>query len=115
MRHVAGLFRRWTILQWWCVAFLILLNDAEALDLTTNKVRTERAAAVGFGWMLPAGGDSFWHNGGTRGYSSYLGVDSKQKLGVVVLVNQGLAQETTELGTALMRLVRTETFAAVTE
>jgi hypothetical protein len=59
--------------------------------------------------MLPAGGNSFWHNGGTHGYSSYLGVDSKQNLGVIVLANQGIAQATTELGTELMRFIRSET------
>jgi CubicO group peptidase (beta-lactamase class C family) len=89
---------------------------AEALDLTTRpRFALNGGGHIGLGWMLPAGGDSFWHNGGTRGYSSYLGVDSKQKLGVIVVVNQGLAQETTELGTALMRLIRTETHGDVTE
>jgi hypothetical protein len=65
--------------------------------------------------MPPAAGDSFWHNGGTHGYSSYLGVDSKQNLGVIVLANQGLAEETTELGTELMRIVRREAIPRSTE
>jgi CubicO group peptidase (beta-lactamase class C family) len=79
---------------------------ADALALTTRpNFALKHGGHVGLGWMLPPDGDSFWHNGGTRGYSSYLGVDSKQKLGIVVLVNQGLAKETTELGTALMRLI----------
>jgi CubicO group peptidase (beta-lactamase class C family) len=29
-----------------------------------------------------------WHNGGTGGYSSFVGFDPEQKLGVVVLSNQ---------------------------
>jgi CubicO group peptidase (beta-lactamase class C family) len=83
---------------------------AEALDLTTRpRFALDGGGHVGLGWMLPAGGNSFWHNGGTHGYSSYLGVDSKQNLGVIVLANQGIAQATTELGTALMRFIRSET------
>jgi CubicO group peptidase (beta-lactamase class C family) len=83
---------------------------AEALDLTTRpRFALDGGGHVGLGWMLPAGGGSFWHNGGTFGYSSYLGVDRKRNLGVIVLANQGLARETTELATALMRLIRGET------
>ena len=83
---------------------------AEALDLTTQpRFALDGGGHVGLGWILPAGGNSFWHNGGTHGYSSYLGVDSKQNLGVIVLANQGIAQATTELGTELMRFIRSET------
>jgi hypothetical protein len=59
--------------------------------------------------MLPPAGNSFWHNGGTHGYSSFLGVNSERRLGVIVLANQGIAQATTELGTELMRLIWSET------
>jgi CubicO group peptidase (beta-lactamase class C family) len=83
---------------------------AEALDLTTRpRFALDGGGHVGLAWMLPALGNSFWHNGGTHGYSSFLGINSERRLGAVVLANQGLAQETTELGTALMRLIRSET------
>jgi CubicO group peptidase (beta-lactamase class C family) len=83
---------------------------SEALELTTRtRFPLDGGGHVGLAWMLPAAGSSFWHNGGTYGFSSYAGGDSQQKLGVIVLANQGLAQETTELGTALMRLIRSET------
>jgi CubicO group peptidase (beta-lactamase class C family) len=89
---------------------------AEALDLTTRpRFAREGGGHVGLGWILPTSGDSFWHNGGTGGYSSYLGIDSKQGLGVILLANQALAQETTELGTAWMHLIRRETLPQPTE
>lgn len=88
---------------------------AEALDLTTRpRFALDGGGHVGLAWMLPGSGNSFWHNGGTHGYSSYLGIDGKRKRGVIVLANQGLARETTALGTALMRLVRSETGNHVT-
>jgi CubicO group peptidase (beta-lactamase class C family) len=89
---------------------------AETLDLTTRpRFALAGGGNVGLGWMLPAGGESFWHNGGTYGYSSYLGVDGRRGLGVIVLANQGLAQATTELGTGLMRLIRKENLPRGTE
>jgi CubicO group peptidase (beta-lactamase class C family) len=79
---------------------------ADALDLTTRpKFALDGGGNVGLGWMLPASGNSYWHNGGTLGYSSYLGVDRNCNMGVIVMVNQGIAPETTELGTTLMRLI----------
>jgi CubicO group peptidase (beta-lactamase class C family) len=83
---------------------------AEALDLTTRpRFALGGGAHVGLGWMLPTAGSSFWHNGGTHGYSSFLGVNRERKLGVVVLANQGLTEATTELGIELMRWIRSET------
>ena len=89
---------------------------AEALDLATQpRFAREGGGHVGLGWMLPPSGDSFWHNGGTGGYSSYLGVNRKHGRGVILLANQALAQETTELGTTLMLLIRGETLPQPTE
>ena len=83
---------------------------AEALDLTTRpRFALDGGGHAGIGWMLPALGNSFWHNGGTHGHSSFLGINSERRLGAIVLANQGLAQETTELGIALMRFMRSET------
>jgi CubicO group peptidase (beta-lactamase class C family) len=88
---------------------------AEALKLTTQpKFALSGGGHIGLGWLLPPTGDSFWHNGGTAGYSSYFGVDRKRGAGVILLANQALAQEITELGTSLMRLVRRETSLPMT-
>jgi D-alanyl-D-alanine-carboxypeptidase/D-alanyl-D-alanine-endopeptidase len=44
---------------------------------------------IGLGWLItktPAG-EIFWHNGQTGGYHSFIGMDSKNKAGVVILHN----------------------------
>ncbi len=42
---------------------------------------------VGFGWMLAMDGSSYWHNGQTGGYSSYMGINREHGAAVVVLAN----------------------------
>ena len=44
---------------------------------------------MGLGWGIakPCGADIRYHNGGTGGYASYLGVDLQRRRGVVVLSN----------------------------
>jgi CubicO group peptidase (beta-lactamase class C family) len=42
---------------------------------------------VGFGWMLAMDGSSYWHNGQTGGYSSYMGLNREYDAAVVVLTN----------------------------
>jgi D-alanyl-D-alanine-carboxypeptidase/D-alanyl-D-alanine-endopeptidase len=53
----------------------------------------ERAAAgnmgIGLNWLsIHAGADTIvWHNGGTGGYRSFIGMEPSRKLGVVILTN----------------------------
>jgi len=52
-------------------------------------VRAGEHAAQGLGWIRttsPAG-DIVWHNGGTGGFSSFLGFNVRTKEGLVVLAN----------------------------
>ena len=42
---------------------------------------------VGFGWMLAMDGSSYWHNGQTGGYSSYMGINREYDAAVVLLSN----------------------------
>jgi len=46
---------------------------------------------IGLGWVIRTGHgrDLHWHNGGTGGYRSFLGLDLKSGTGVVVLSNSG--------------------------
>lgn len=46
-------------------------------------------AAVGLGWMLLRQNDTelIWHNGGTGGFRSYIGFNSKIQRGIVILSN----------------------------
>jgi D-alanyl-D-alanine-carboxypeptidase/D-alanyl-D-alanine-endopeptidase len=60
---------------------------------------------IGLAWILPPGGDSFWHNGGTFGFSSYLGISRSARKGVIIVANQGVTTPVTELGHQLLRAV----------
>jgi D-alanyl-D-alanine-carboxypeptidase/D-alanyl-D-alanine-endopeptidase len=42
---------------------------------------------VGFGWMRAMDGSSYWHNGQTGGYSSYMGLNREYDAAVVLLAN----------------------------
>jgi D-alanyl-D-alanine-carboxypeptidase/D-alanyl-D-alanine-endopeptidase len=54
-------------------------------------VNRERRSAHGLGWIVKSGprdmGDIVWHNGGTGGFSSYVGMVPRQGVGVIVLTN----------------------------
>ncbi len=57
---------------------------------------------VGFGWMLALDGATWWHNGMTGGYSSYMAVNPKLKVAVVVLTN-GASGYTTPAGEKMIQ------------
>jgi hypothetical protein len=61
---------------------------------------------IGLAWMIRPGGESCWHNGGTYGFSSYLGLHRKMMYGVVVLANRHNSSLVTQLGSNLERLLR---------
>jgi len=56
------------------------------------------------GWMLARDGTTYWHNGMTGGYSSYMGVNRAAGTAVVVLTN-GATIQTTAIGEKLMQAV----------
>ena len=45
--------------------------------------------SIGLGWHMTQNNDRIiiWHNGGTNGFTSYVGFDPDSKQGVVVLSN----------------------------
>ena len=50
---------------------------------------------MGLGWVRTHrnGGTAVWHNGGTGGFSTFLGFDPKSRRGVVILTNvEGLRE-----------------------
>ena len=77
---------------------------AKALEVSLQPRVPMSGGAIGLAWILPASGNSFWHNGATAGYTSYLGVYRPRKTGIAVVANQALAGEATELGHQLLRL-----------
>jgi CubicO group peptidase (beta-lactamase class C family) len=72
-------------------------TKAELLPALLDAHKPRRTAEggklrIGLGWhlgKLPDGSDSVWHNGGTGGFSSFLGLAPKAKTAVVVITNRG--------------------------
>lgn len=59
----------------------------ESMALTQIPQRTtDQGEPIGLAWFFN-GPDSFWHNGGTGGYSSFALVDQARDIGVAVLAN----------------------------
>jgi len=62
---------------------------------------------VGLAWIietLPASGrEIIWHNGGTGGFRSFVGMDKEKQIGVVVLSNTALSVD--EIGKGLLTLL----------
>lgn len=81
---------------------------APMLELTLQPRATLPGGHIGLAWINPTGSDCFWHNGATFGYTSYLGINRSSNAGLVILCNQFLAKEITELGHQLMRLIAQE-------
>lgn len=70
-------------------------NLYAAFKETHNKVFDASMGGIGKGWNIDSySGKLFglenivWHNGGTGGFSSYIGILPNQKVGIVVLSNQ---------------------------
>lgn len=53
----------------------------------TNEKLGIRIDAVGTGWMIDNENNIVWHNGATGDYNSYIGFDTENQVGVVVLSN----------------------------
>jgi CubicO group peptidase (beta-lactamase class C family) len=53
------------------------------------NVTPDGSMRIGLAWMTTPGGGGRWHNGGTGGFSSFLGFTDDRKRGVVILSNQG--------------------------
>jgi len=63
----------------------------EVMEKThTAKEKAGEGMSIGMAWLLGVGGsdeDIVWHNGGTAGYRSFIGFNTKYRAGVVVLSN----------------------------
>jgi D-alanyl-D-alanine-carboxypeptidase/D-alanyl-D-alanine-endopeptidase len=78
---------------------------ADAFALTTS---TRRSAApgldIGLGWHIftAHGKDVVWHNGGTGGYRTFMGVDPNARVGVVILSNTSTMAGPDDIGRHLL-------------
>jgi serine-type D-Ala-D-Ala carboxypeptidase/endopeptidase len=82
-----------------------LADDAlgRSLQATHQQVYETPDGGIAKGWHIDRSstpltkvGDIVWHNGGTGGFSSYLGLLPKEKVAVIVLANQGEANQAIE-------------------
>ncbi len=73
-----------------------------AMELSEKPRHAAGAMRIGLGWHIANkyGAELVWHNGGTGGYRSFIGLDQKNMRAVVVLVNS--ANSVDELGFQLL-------------
>jgi CubicO group peptidase (beta-lactamase class C family) len=64
----------------------------KAMQLTQTITYELGNTKIGLGWLYLRSGDNeiLFHNGGTGGYRSYLGIDRQKKIAVVLLSNCGV-------------------------
>lgn len=62
---------------------------ATAMQAMLDVRRPAGQIQIGLGWLLNSadGQEIVWHNGGTGGFSSFVGYDPQKRIGVVVLSN----------------------------
>ena len=90
---------------------LLAFLEASFADETPIAVDTIAALAahrptgypdleIGLGWHISRrqGGELIWHNGGTAGFSSYMGYVPAARVGIVVLANSGHGVDDLALG-----------------
>ncbi|HEX8748996.1 MAG TPA: serine hydrolase, partial [Pyrinomonadaceae bacterium] len=79
-------------------ALLPVMQKAHAVQRATGTPNL----SIGLGWHILSnfGTEIIWHNGGTRGYHSFIGFDRKKGLGVVVLSNS--ASDIDDIGLHLL-------------
>jgi CubicO group peptidase (beta-lactamase class C family) len=80
----------------------VLAGTAPGASATEPRFAAPDGDRVGYGWFTSTAGDRelLWHNGGTGGFSSYVGIDRAAGRGVVVLGNTDRGVE--RLGMALL-------------
>ncbi len=68
------------------------LDPPEKLKAAIELDHVEHAkignmGSIALAWIIKPDGKTYWHNGGTAGYTTYISFNTAQKTGVVVLVN----------------------------
>lgn len=75
----------------------------KAIELTHIVSFTDGTNNIGLGWhyIKPGNDEILFHNGGTGGYRSYLGINLNKKFAVIILSNTAIGTE--ESGNELMK------------
>lgn len=90
------------------------LNPPEKLKPAIDLTHRERAkigpgpAAIALAWHIKPDGKTYWHNGGTAGYTTYVSFNTERKTGVVVLLNAG-GQLMNQVGDRMERMLAGQT------
>ncbi len=66
-----------------------LNTSMDTTQIARHKIKSNMSIAMGWHIQEPDSQDDaiIWHNGGTGGYSSYMGFNKKHRIGVVILSN----------------------------
>lgn len=59
----------------------------ELAHAETHKIA--KIGSIALAWLIKPDGKTYWHDGGTAGFSTYVSFNTERKTGVVVLVNSG--------------------------
>jgi serine-type D-Ala-D-Ala carboxypeptidase/endopeptidase len=77
---------------------------APAMKAMLEVRRAVGQSTIGLGWIIYStdGREITWHNGGTGGFRSFVGFDSKERIGVVVLSNASTPPGVDDIGLHLL-------------
>jgi CubicO group peptidase (beta-lactamase class C family) len=82
---------------------------SDALSLTkTSTFEINEHQHIGLGWNIIINDDNsniYWHNGGTKGFSSFIAYNSSTQNGVVVLINSYCFGEQNIIGIEVLNLL----------
>jgi hypothetical protein len=73
-------------------------------EISIRRPTGQPGMEIAYNWLVQTkdGNSIIWHNGGTGGYSSYMGFDPKTRVGVVVLSNMSAPPGQDDLGRHLL-------------
>jgi hypothetical protein len=73
-------------------------------EISIRRPTGQPGMEIAYNWLVQTkdGNSIIWHNGGTGGYSSYMGFDPKARVGVVVLSNMTAPPGQDDLGRHLL-------------
>ncbi|MEA2162059.1 MAG: serine-type D-Ala-D-Ala carboxypeptidase/endopeptidase [Thermoanaerobaculia bacterium] len=81
------------------------LAPAMTAQLAVRRPTGAKGLTIALGWhitSMPDGQEIIWHNGGTGGYRTFIGFDSKKKIGVVALTNISTAEGVDDIGMEIL-------------
>lgn len=88
------------------LARALLDGRAPGIDALASRSTFDDEDSIGWAWFTRAGTGLVWHNGGTGGFSSFLGIDRDAGAAVVVLSASGASPDRlTAAGFALLERI----------